>query len=49
MNGRQVNHNGLKLPPPEPLPKTEMEKFAPIRDKYMEMLKEIKVEAAVEP
>ena len=44
VNGKQVNHNMLKLPPPEPLPKTEMEKFAVLRDKFMEMLKEIPVE-----
>jgi murein DD-endopeptidase MepM/ murein hydrolase activator NlpD len=44
VNGRQVNHNMLKLPPPEPLPKSEMEKFAVIRDKFMEMLNEIKID-----
>jgi hypothetical protein len=44
VNGRQVNHNMLKLPPPEPLPKSEMDKFAVIRDKFMEMLNEIKID-----
>ncbi|MBK9491904.1 MAG: peptidoglycan DD-metalloendopeptidase family protein [Haliscomenobacter sp.] len=44
VNGKQVNHNMLKLPPPEPLPKAEMEKFAVLRDKFLEMLKEIPVE-----
>jgi hypothetical protein len=44
VTGRQVNHNMLKLPPPEPLPKSEMEKFAVIRDKFMEMLNEIKID-----
>jgi murein DD-endopeptidase MepM/ murein hydrolase activator NlpD len=48
MNGRQVNHNHLKLPPPEPLPAAEMDKFTELRDKYMEMLKEIKL-GEVEP
>ncbi len=41
MNGKQINHNALKLPPPEPLPKAEMEKFVVLRDQYLKQLESI--------
>lgn len=39
MNGKQVNHLKLNFPPPDPLPKEELEKFIPYRDRLLEQLK----------
>ncbi len=38
MNGRQVNHLRLTLPPPEPLPKEALENFYPYRDSLVAKL-----------
>lgn len=45
-NGRQVNHLRLSFPPPEPLPKSELQKFFAKRDHYLEQLQHIEIKEA---
>lgn len=40
-NGRQINHRRLNLPPPEPMPETDLPKYLTLKDSVLNQLNQI--------